>query len=217
MHFGGVFCDEMLRVTSSGSFSSAFTPYANDISCIQNALVPFHIEAIGVVSTGGPSFGNVGQCSSAAASAYLDLLASSRRHSGTLFSSMQFPTKQVAIEPCAVPGASPFDEIAAYMAFVLAPTRTYAPILTAIAAPDTPKLYVRSDAATNTSLAPVQPTTRDEITKVLAPLTPTQRRNHLETTVLRVIGELTGKSSSMVSIETPLMEAGIDSLAATEL
>ena len=51
----------------------------------------------------------------------------------------------------------------------------------------------------------------------LAPLAPAQRSTHIEALVLRVVRELTGAPSSALTGETPLMEAGIDSLAATEL
>ena len=51
----------------------------------------------------------------------------------------------------------------------------------------------------------------------LAMIPSTQRRSHLESTILRVVHELTGEASAAIDSETPLMEAGIDSLAATEL
>jgi acyl carrier protein len=51
----------------------------------------------------------------------------------------------------------------------------------------------------------------------LAPLAPPQRREHAEAVVLRIIRGLTGESAAVVDVETPLMEAGVDSLAATEL
>ena len=51
----------------------------------------------------------------------------------------------------------------------------------------------------------------------LALLPPTQQRHHVEAAVLRVVRELTGAPAAAVTAETPLMDAGIDSLAATEL
>ena len=51
----------------------------------------------------------------------------------------------------------------------------------------------------------------------LAPLAPSQRSAHVEAEVLRVVRELTGEATAPLIAETPLMEAGIDSLAATEL
>jgi aryl carrier-like protein len=49
------------------------------------------------------------------------------------------------------------------------------------------------------------------------PLDPSQRRSHSEQAVVQVVPELTGSSSAELTVETPLMEAGVDSLAATEL
>ena len=51
----------------------------------------------------------------------------------------------------------------------------------------------------------------------LLALEPAERRSHVEASVLRVVLELTGAASGAVGVETPLMEAGVDSLAATEL
>ena len=53
--------------------------------------------------------------------------------------------------------------------------------------------------------------------QALAPLTASQQWEHVEAEVLRVVRELTGAAASSVAAETPLMEAGVDSLAATEL
>ena len=54
-----------------------------------------------------------------------------------------------------------------------------------------------------------------ELKQVLALLTPLQCSVHIEALVMRTIVELTGNSG--LRVEAPLMEAGVDSLAATEL
>merc|ERR1712046_208177 len=46
---------------------------------------------------------------------------------------------------------------------------------------------------------------------------PTQRRAHVEGVILRAVRELTGTPAAALGAETPLMEAGVDSLAAMEL
>ena len=46
---------------------------------------------------------------------------------------------------------------------------------------------------------------------------PSARTAHVEGAVLRVVRELTGSAEAALEVETPLMEAGVDSLAATEL
>ena len=51
----------------------------------------------------------------------------------------------------------------------------------------------------------------------LTRVAPMRRRAHVEACVLRIVRELTGASPDALAAETPLMEAGVDSLAATEL
>merc|ERR1740124_574890 len=55
-----------------------------------------------------------------------------------------------------------------------------------------------------------------ELAEMLAALPASRRQPHVESLVLRVVRELTGSEAS-VTASTPLMEAGVDSLAATEL
>ena len=55
-----------------------------------------------------------------------------------------------------------------------------------------------------------------ELAERLAALAAPQRQPHVESLVVRVVRELTGSEAS-VTASTPLMEAGVDSLAATEL
>ena len=55
-----------------------------------------------------------------------------------------------------------------------------------------------------------------ELADTLAALAASQRQPHVESLVVRVVRELTGSEAS-VTASTPLMEAGVDSLAATEL
>ena len=55
------------------------------------------------------------------------------------------------------------------------------------------------------------------LTQLVALGKPSQHRTHIEASVLRAVRELTGAPFAALAAETPLMEAGIDSLAATEL
>jgi len=55
------------------------------------------------------------------------------------------------------------------------------------------------------------------LSATLALLAPLKRRAHVEASVLRIVHELGGSVSAEVDADTPLMEAGIDSLAGTEL
>eukprot|EP00966_Prymnesium_polylepis_P061591 1429264-Prymnesium_polylepis.1 len=58
---------------------------------------------------------------------------------------------------------------------------------------------------------------RSPLAKQVVALDPTKRQQHAEDIVLRTVRELTGTPTSELSATTPLMDAGIDSLAATEL
>ena len=51
----------------------------------------------------------------------------------------------------------------------------------------------------------------------LAGVASSARHEHVETAVLRLVRDLTGADASAITAQTPLMEAGVDSLAATEL
>ena len=53
------------------------------------------------------------------------------------------------------------------------------------------------------------------LASALSAMSPSQQQSHVEQLVLRVVQDLTDRDG--VSAETPLMEAGVDSLAATEL
>ena len=75
-------------------------------------------------------------------------------------------------------------------------------------------MSVTATAAADLSSMPAE---GSALAHALAPLAPAQRSTHVEALVLRVVRELTGAPSSALTAETPLMEAGIDSLAATEL
>jgi polyketide synthase 12 len=55
------------------------------------------------------------------------------------------------------------------------------------------------------------------LASALAALPASQRQPHVESLVLRAVRELTGDAEASVTASTPLVEAGIDSLAATEL
>ena len=61
------------------------------------------------------------------------------------------------------------------------------------------------------------PASSTTLLHVIAPLSAAQRRVHLESTVLRVVHELTAVASTSLHADMPLMDAGVDSLAATEL
>ena len=63
-----------------------------------------------------------------------------------------------------------------------------------------------------------RPRTGGALAEALAPISPPEWRTHTESMVLRAVRELTADASSAsITAQTPLMEAGVDSLGATEL
>ena len=54
------------------------------------------------------------------------------------------------------------------------------------------------------------------LAKTLAPLTEPARFEYVQAAVLRIVRELSDLPATSLEIDTPLMEAGVDSLAATE-
>jgi Phosphopantetheine attachment site. len=71
-------------------------------------------------------------------------------------------------------------------------------------------------ACTATAPAPVA-AAADGLAAELVSLAPSRRLGHAESAMLHVARELVGESASELLVETPLMEAGVDSMAATEL
>eukprot|EP00966_Prymnesium_polylepis_P205537 4763263-Prymnesium_polylepis.1 len=74
---------------------------------------------------------------------------------------------------------------------------------------------IRSPESTPAPAMP--PPASSGLAQTLARLTLSEQRAHVEEVVLKVVRELTGTSASELVEETPLMESGVDSLAATEL
>ena len=73
-------------------------------------------------------------------------------------------------------------------------------------------------ACPSSSIAAVAaPDAGSALAQVLSSLAPALRHAHVEAAVLCVVQELTGAADAALEVETPLMEAGVDSLAATEL
>ena len=63
-----------------------------------------------------------------------------------------------------------------------------------------------------------RPRTGGALAEALAPISPPEWRTHTESMVLRAVRELTADASSAsITAQTPLMEAVVDSLGATEL
>jgi hypothetical protein len=191
-------------------------------------------------SSVGSGLGNIGQASYATANACLDARSASQRSCGKVACSVQWPLvggagmgaaafaaigeRQVTIVGLA--GIS-LEEYASCLGSQLAGTTGVA-LSVKMAHLSDMQGFLRDVAdatqgrfgelvalAERGCVEPVAPTARASLgsgeTHLLATSALSQRRTHVEVSVLRAVRELTGVPSAALTAETPLMEAGVDS------
>jgi hypothetical protein len=182
-------------------------------------------------------FGNVGQTYYAAANAFLDTTALPSRRGGSTCNSLQIAavsgagvgTSTFSMQQLGDMGAATLDEFAGCLLCVMTQTtaahaqamvtQTMLTMLKGmVAVPVLAELIpVMASHAAVTSAGAAASASGSVIAQVLATLAPAQQRAYLEVEVLRMVREHTGAPASSLTAGTPLMEAGVDSLAATEL
>ena len=231
LHAAGVLHDKMLRAMSTDDVHAVFVPKACAASHAE-AIMRTPLEAAGLFSSVASTFGNVGQANYAAANAYLDALARCRRCHGSLISSLQIPAVSGAgmgaanfdKEQLDVMGAVSLDDFALCLSIALAPARAerervLAPLVWSLlfASAALPALSEVSRDERSVVAVVTASAAGSKLAHSLTGLSTSQRRTHVEAFVLRVVRELTGAPAASLTAETPLMEAGVDSLAATEL
>jgi 3-oxoacyl-(acyl-carrier-protein) synthase/acyl carrier protein len=234
LHAAGVLRDGMLRFMGADDVATVFAPKAVAASHIQQAAAHQTLEAVGLFSSIAATLGNMGQANYAAANAHLDALCVSRRRRGLFGSSLQIPTVSGAgmgactftEEQLVAMGAISLSDFAGFLSISIAPvhaaferTQTLLALesLAGTSLPAISELVTSADSeASLCTSAPAQ-SSGSELGSRLSALGPTQRRAHVEDAILRVVRELTGTPATSITSETPLMEAGVDSLAATEL
>ena len=239
LHAAGVLRDRMVRFMSSDDLDHVSSAKATAASNLHRASVQHPLSTLGFFSSVASTFGNIGQANYAAANAYLDALASAVRLCGSSSSSLQIP----AVRGAGM-GANAFDtsELDAIGAISLEEFEVCLSISLAVSNGAVERIQVPLKRALLERMADHPALEHGQIAKAsmwdgrsvgssstlviesvlsqrLAQLSMkgTQRLAHIETSVLRVVSELTGTPSTVLMVETPLMEAGIDSLAATEL
>ena len=234
LHAAGILRDRLLGSITERSLRAVAAPKASAAwhTCSSiSALVS--LETAMLFSSVTAAFGNIGQASYAFANAFLDALALQKSASGCVLGSLQIPAVGGAGMGAASfddaqlveLGAISLDVFAACMAFALEPTQvaaasTLAPLPDALVRVVVLTSALLSELRSNdvkaTACLPCSALADTPLAHTLAPLTAPQQREIVENAVQRVVAELTG-SSSEVGVETPLMQAGVDSLAATEL
>ena len=199
------------------------------------ATVPLNVHFL--FSSLSSALGNIGQSCHAAANSCMDAHALSRRASGMVSCSMQWPLvggaiakeqRQVRIADYSLEdyatclGEQLSTGIGSALSVRMVHRSEAMRLLVDVSQPRFSELPTGNEHVPETSSSAITCTTnttaeKSALGKSLAPLTPALRRAHVEAAVLRVVRELVGVSVATLRAETPLMEAGIDSLAATEL
>ena len=234
LHAAGVLRDQLLRSMAAADLDAVLAPKALAASHAQRAVAQTPLQAMCLFSSVASMFGNVGQANYAAANACLDTLALCGRQRGSIGSSLQLPAVGGAGMGAATfdkaqldaVGAITLDEFAASLSILLTRARSAAeasrsPLVRTFleGIPATPAVAELHQLLSTRSASSVAPAAAADsaLAHALAPLAPSQRRAHAEAAVLRVVRELAGADAAALDAETPLMEAGVDSLAATEL
>ena len=210
-----------------------------------SATVPLRSRVL--FSSVGSGLGNVGQASYASANAYLDAHGRSRRAVGMAACSVQWPLvggagmgaaafaamcgRQVTIAGLAGISLEEYAtcltvQLATVASMVLSVQMAHlseSRVLLDLADATQPRFselvaQTKLDDVSDTPATPhADAAAGSGLASSLESIRPLERRAHVEASVVRVIRELTGESSASLTAETPLMEAGVDSLAATEL
>ena len=220
-------------------------PKASGAWHLQCATLTTPLRSRVLFSSVGSGLGNVGQANYAAGNACLDALALSRRALGEVACSLQWPLIGGAGMGAAAFAAmgEPRVAIAGQASVSLEQYATClgAQLITGVGSALSVQVVHRADAheflqdladtaqprfsefitashRVSITAPAASPAVGGALAHSLATLThPTQRRAHVEATVLRVVHELTGTPVASLTAATPLMEAGVDSLSATEL
>ena len=244
MHAAGVGAALLVGNMHHGVVDAVVRPKAAAAWHVHRGVAASCVSPLLLFSSVAAAFGNAGQAGYAAANAYLDALARGRRAHGLAARSAQLPLVGGAGMGAAAFGgrqqryrgmaAIALDEYAASVRVLLArpeaggglalTVRAVLPgaaaaLLDAVpGAAAASKLFadvaVAADAADGASSVAGAPRTSAWAASV-ARLPLSSRASHVEAEVVRAVRSLTGDGGADAA--TPLMEAGVDSLAATEL
>ena len=242
LHAAGVLRDGLLKGMTRSAFQLVASPKAFGAWHVHCASSLTPLEALLSYSSIASAFGNVGQANYAAGNASLDSFALARSASGLAAGSLQLPlvkdagmgaahldAKQMTYRGM---NAMALDQYAACVAMQLATTRgafgcgAHVPLAAQGLLQNVPSatqpLFVELAGAKPSvaqvaaaSVTTVGPTVTSPLGTQLLAMVPSKREGHVEGLIVAAVSDLAG--SEEISATTPLMDAGIDSLAATEL
>ena len=233
LHTAGVLADRLVHRMEAMRVASVLSPKGVGAAHLHCAAARSALGSMVLFSSVAASFGNVGQANYAAANACLDSRGLSRRLRGETACSVQLPLVsgagmgQLTADAglvAAAPWSMGLEEYAACLrellgggAAVVTPlpfgTAQMGSVAAGVAA--RPLLAELSTCASLASEPLTSPT--NALAQAVAMLPAPQRQTHVEALVLRVVRELTDGDSGAIDADMSLLEAGVNSLAATEL
>ena len=231
LHAAGVLRDGLLRNLINDGMQAVFAPKAVATWHLHCSAATERMTSLLLFSSVAAAFGNAGQAAYAAANASLDALALLRRMHGLIASSGQLPlVTGVGMGAAALSeeqlrvrsvGSISLEQYASSLTVLLqltsAHTATLCTVLPSVeplldALTDSPRSLLTELRATAIRVTATPPPSSYWASVSL--MANETQEAHLETQVLREVRALTGLR---VDTSTPLLEAGFDSLAVTEL
>jgi aryl carrier-like protein len=229
VHAAGVLCDQMVRSVTATAITAVFAPKALAASNIKHAAANRSLDVMGMFSSIASAFGNIGQAGYSAANAYLDSRAkASRMHAihdwslqipavaGNGMSATTFDEQQLSEM-----GALSLDQFAANLQISLQRSRSGPEHVLALLMHRLPEAMRTCPAllehASNHTQQEVEANASDHTQQEAEANMRSLTQDSVDSMLLRTVRELSGASTASLTAESPLMDAGIDSLAATEL
>jgi acyl transferase domain-containing protein/NADPH:quinone reductase-like Zn-dependent oxidoreductase/acyl carrier protein len=223
IHAAGVLGDALLRKMTQYQLAKVFQPKAQAASNLHSGTSSLALAHFIVFSSVAAAFGNIGQANYAGANAYLDSLATLRQASGLVSRSLQLPP---------IAGAGMGEELAFRLKgkvelWTLSLDAYSGWLLEALAACSTSVCTALSSEPEHLKLLPEQARmllADDALGRTIA------AKPHHDTPIGTMAGMTSQKISAMLleevraltnitdlTLDTPLMDAGVDSMAALEL
>jgi hypothetical protein len=238
LHAAGTLRDKMLRSMAAADVDAVQAPKAFAASYLHSAMPQRSFESALFFSSVASNFSNLGQSSYAAANAILDALAIVRHLHGTLGRSLQIPAVAGAGMGAASFGDVQLNDLGAIsldifgLCLFLALTassaaseRVQAPVpisllrcvATAPTLAELHQLHGAGFTAVDTpSIARVK-SDASAFVQQLNSLQSSERQAHTTQIVLDLVQDMSNSEGLSLSADTPILDTGLDSLAATEL
>jgi acyl carrier protein len=234
VHASGALDDLLLRSMTAKHLTSAFAPKAIAAAHLHAASPVDILSAFVCLSSIVALLGNVGQANYAAANSYLDGLAQYRSSAAAEACSLQLPLVAGSTMATGIHVQTTLltlDEFARSLACMMwacipAPrTLLSLPPYTSLkaSAPSVANAVLLSELVGTETGEHQAPEWHGDVASATqrvhaaANAHRVERQAGTEATVMRVIREVSGGAGTSLTLDVPLLEAGVDSLAATEL